>query len=258
MRFACPLLVSWITQLIQKRRAGISKVGVFHPATEEKIPTLTWCYNVGHACCSAATEHMWALRMVRREISSSLLYFYLPVFPFFHPLPPPTPRLQIQWGLKQMPLLSKNVLVRALFSVSSYSLQSLQSLETCSTHKVQGFSYVRLWLSETMCCFDFRPYLCMFLMYALLSVSWREEVHWPVLAWLYVRLNFKTLNTWSTPVSIHMWVCVCVGPSRGFFGDFLKGFKHGWPCIRAEAEWWVCRALKAWGDEARRDDSIYL
>lgn len=155
------------------------------------------------------------LWMVLREITSSLLYFYLPIFHLFIPLLP----LQIQWGINQMPLLSKNVLVLALFSVSSYSLQSLQSLDTCSIHQVQGFSCV--WLSEMMHCFDFCPYLCMFLTYAQLLVSWREEMHWPVSAWLYVRLNFKTLDTWRIPVSIHMWVCVCVGPS-GFFWDFWK------------------------------------
>lgn len=198
--------------------------------------------------CEYCRMGLW---MVLREITSSLLYFYLPICHFFIPLLP----LQIQWGINQMPLLSKNVLVLALFSVSSYSLQSLQSLDTCSIHKVQGFSCV--WLSEMMHYFDFCPYLFMFLTYAQLLVSWREEMHWPVSAWLYVRLNFKTLDTWRIPVSFHMWVCVLCGSKWGFL-RFLKGFECGWPCIRAEPEWWLCRALKAWGEGgSTKDDSIY-
>lgn len=155
--------------------ALISKGGKFHPAMEEKTLTLTWCCNVGHACCSTATEQMWVLlnRAVDgRERNNKQFALFLPsCLPFFHS------HLQIQIGIKQMPLLSKNVLVLALFSVSSYSLHSLQSLDTCSIHKVQGFSYVRLW-NDTPLWFLSSP---MFLMYAQLLVSWREEMHWPVL-----------------------------------------------------------------------------
>lgn len=229
--------------------ALISKSGMFHPATEEKILTLTWCCNVGHACCSTATEQMWVLlnRSVDGpERNNSHFTLFLPCYlPFFHS------HLQIQIGTKQMPLLSKNVLVLPLFSVSSYLLHSLQSLAMCSIHKVQGFSCVKLW-NDIPLWFLSSP---MFFMYAQLLVSWREEMRWPVLVWLCVKLTFKTLNTWSMPASVHMWMCVCVGPR--VFLRFLKGFECGWSCIKAEPEWWLCRDLKTWGDEATRDGSIY-
>lgn len=58
----------------------------------------------------------------------------------------------------------RNVLVLALLSASSYSLQSLQSLDTCHTHKVQGFSSVRPWLSTMVhfsdACIPVLTYLC--------------------------------------------------------------------------------------------------
>lgn len=64
------------------------------------------------------------------ERNNSLLYCHLHTASFFHsPLSPnPVRCLQIPW-------LSKNVLV--LFSVGAYSLESLESLDSCSTHKVQ-------------------------------------------------------------------------------------------------------------------------
>lgn len=235
MHFAWPLLLSWITQLIQNWRAWISQGGMFHPAMEEKTLALTWHCNVGHACFSTAAEQMWALpngsvdgpeRYNKQFVLLPPLY--IPFFFIFLPL-------QIQWGIKQMPWLSKNVLV--LFSVGAYSLQSLQSLDTCSVHEVQTLA---LW---NMPYFDFCPYLCMFLMYTQLLMNWRGKMLCPVLGWLYIRLNFKTLNTWSTLVSIHMWMCVCAGPSW----DFIEIFECGWLCIREEPECWLCRALESLG-----------
>lgn len=87
IQFAWPLLLSWITQLIQNWRAWISLGGMFHPATEEKALALTWHYNVGHACCSTAAEQMWALPngfVDGPERNNSLLYCHLPTSPFFH------------------------------------------------------------------------------------------------------------------------------------------------------------------------------
>lgn len=185
---------------------------MFHPATEEKTLGLTWHCNVGHACWSTADEQMWALpngSVHGPERSNSLLYCHFP--PFFI-LPP----LQIQWGTKQIPWLLKNVLV--LLSVGAYSLESLEGLVTCSTHKVQTLA---LW---NMHCFDFCPYLCVFLMYTQLLMNWREEMPCSVLGWPCIRLNFKTLNAWDTLVSIYMWMYFGVCPSR----DFIEVFEVFW------------------------------
>lgn len=157
--------------------------------------------------CEHCQMGLW---MVLRE--TTVCFIATSLSPPFFIFPP----LQIQRGMKQMPWLSKNVLV--LFSVGASSLQSLQSLDTCSIHKVQTLA---LW---NMPCLDFCPFLYMFLMYTQLLMSWREEMLCPISGWLYMRLNFKTLNTWGTLVSIHMWMCVCAGPSR----DFIEVFEGYW------------------------------
>lgn len=217
--FAWPLLLSWITQLIQNWRAWISLGGMFHPATEQKTLALTWHCNVGHACCSTAAEQMWALPNgsvdgPERNNKVCFIATSLPL-PFFI-----FPPLQIQWSIKQIPWRSKNVLV--LFSLGAYSLQNkLESLDTCSIHKIQTLAL------RNKHCFDFYTYFCMFLMYTQLLMNWREEMICSVLGWPYMRLNFKTLNTLGTLVSVHMWMYVCVGPT-GILLSFLKCFECGW------------------------------
>lgn len=61
-------------------------------------------------------------------------------------------------------------------------------------------------------------------MYTQLLMNWREEMLCSVLGWPYMRPNLKALNTLGTLVSIHMWMCVCVVPSR----DFIEVFEGFW------------------------------
>lgn len=177
VHFSCPLLISWITQLIQRWRARISKHGVFHPAMEEKTPTFTWRYNVGHACCSTATEQTWALLNGSvdgpERNNKQFACFYLPVFPFFHSSTSPC---------KSNATAVKNTRVLALFSVSSYSL--LKPTTFTQVQHTWSSGFFKYQTFSEMMHFDFCPYLCMYLLYAQLLVSWREEVHWPILAWV--------------------------------------------------------------------------
>lgn len=154
-----------------------------HGRREHWHSPIMYC-NVGHACCSIAAEQMRVLpngSVHGPERNNSLLYCHLHTSSFFI-LPP----LQIQWGTKQIPWLSKNVLV--LFSVGAYSLESLESLDTCSTHKVQTLAF---W---NMHCFNFCPYLCVFLMYTQLLMNWREEMLCCVLGWPCIRLRHQLLG----------------------------------------------------------------
>jgi len=61
---------------------------MFRPAAEEETLALTWCSNVGRACCSTATEQVSALlngSVGSPERNNQRFALFLPsCLPFFH------------------------------------------------------------------------------------------------------------------------------------------------------------------------------
>lgn len=189
---------------------------------DEKILQLTWCSNVGHACCSRAAEQTWAEWVwgwtweKKKEGRSSLLWFCLCLFHFFHS-PPPSFPYPCCPSSKSSAVQNKchcwqkcagagsdfcQLLLASVWSMFKYRVQILRM---CTGLRAFSLSECGSWKWCTVP-IPALPHLYTGCMY---GGEGKEAICWLGLAWFYARLGFRSKNPWSM-LYLSLLTCECL------------------------------------------------